>query len=143
VREVPRDDAIVAAVRKALPDVVGIWFYGSAAQGRAGPESDLDIGVLGGARYDFDQLWKATDDLMEELRWEPIDLVDMRDASLLLRFGVVSEGRRLWALDPKAADMLENSAIGMFQRDRVQRSQDIATWLERFRRGFDLTGAGH
>ena len=100
-------------------------------------------GSRGEPLADFDQLWKATCDLVEELRWDPIDLVDLRNAGLPLRFGIVSEGRRLWALDPKTADMLENSAIGMFQRDRVQRSQDIAAWLERFRRGFDLTGAGH
>jgi predicted nucleotidyltransferase len=104
----------VAAVRKALPDVLGIWFYGSAAQGRAGPGSDLDIGVLGPGRYDFDRLWKATCDLMEELRWEPIDLVDFRQAGETLRFMVTTEGRRLFARDELACDLFETHAMSMF-----------------------------
>ncbi len=114
MREVPGDDAIVAAVRKVLPDVLGIWFYGSAALGRAGPTSDLDIGVLGGPRYDADQLWKATCDLMTELGWERIDLVDLSQAGETLRFMVTTEGRRLFAGDELACDLFETHAMSMF-----------------------------
>ena len=139
--EVPDDATIVAAVREALPDVVGIWFYGSAAIGRAGPQSDLDIGVLGPRTYDFQTLLDAFVTLMEPLGADRIDLVDLRSAGLPLRFGVFGEGRRLWAADAFIADSFENSSVSMFQRDRMERRYDIEARLQRFGRGFNLTGA--
>ncbi|WP_200840903.1 nucleotidyltransferase domain-containing protein, partial [Geminicoccus flavidas] len=84
----------MAAVRAAFPDVVGIWFFGSAALGPAGPESDLDIAVLEPGRYQAAELLEANCRMADLLFWERIDLVDQRAASLPLRFSVLAEGRR-------------------------------------------------
>ena len=112
--EVPDDAAIVAAVRDALPDVVGIWFYGSAAVGRAGPESDLDIGVLGPQAYDFQTMLDAVNGLIPVFHIDRIDLVDLRVAGETLRFMVTTEGRRLYAADQLACGLFETHALSMF-----------------------------
>ena len=138
---VPSDDEIVRAVLAALPDVVGIWFYGSGASGRSVAGSDLDIGLIGTVPYSSGAMWEAMLKLMSELRRDPIDLVDLRKAGLPLRFAVFSEGRRLFASDELACDVFENSSIGMYQREQIQRAPEIKAWLERFAKGYRLTDA--
>jgi predicted nucleotidyltransferase len=68
--------------------------FGSQARGTAGPESDIDIGVVG---LPGDALLGLTAHL-GHLVGQRVDLVDLRRAGPLLAFAVAREGRPI--LDP-------------------------------------------
>jgi len=40
------DDALVAALREAVPELIAIYRFGSVAQGVARADSDVDLAIL-------------------------------------------------------------------------------------------------
>ncbi len=118
---------LVRALRELLPEVEAIWLFGSFARGDARAESDLDVAVLAERPIAPDQLWSAATALGARLGL-PVDLVDLRAVSLLLRFEVVTRGERLFARDPLLADRFELLVIGLYQRyyeEQRPRFEDI------------------
>jgi predicted nucleotidyltransferase len=89
-------------LRSALPDVLGIWLFGSHAQGTAGADSDVDVAVLLPGRADPLSLWTQAQALAQELGCD-VDLVDLRAASTVLQYQIVTAGELLWQKDAQAA----------------------------------------
>lgn len=89
-------DALVRRLREALPELLAVYAFGSRVQGTAGPDSDLDLAVLVGGYADPLQLWALAGDLAD-LVGCPVDLLDMRAASTVMQYQVLSTGERLWA----------------------------------------------
>jgi len=71
--------------------------FGSAAQGQAGPRSDVDIALLYDDRIDPVQL---TNRITQLLRNDAVDVVDLRTASPLLRFAALRDGKLLYERSP-------------------------------------------
>lgn len=90
------DTDIVAAVRAILPDVQAITLFGSRADGSETVGSDLDLAVLLGGRADPVRLWEAGEAIAQRLRVD-VDLVDLRAASTVMQYRIVTTGRRLFA----------------------------------------------
>ncbi len=104
----PVPDELTSLLREYLagqPDVMAAYVFGSVAQGRARPGSDVDIAIL------------LADDLDEEARfdrrlrigWEvesligrPTDLVVLNDAPPLLQHQVLKHGRLIFERDRAA-----------------------------------------
>lgn len=55
--------------------------------------------------------WELRGPLCEFLGTERLDLVDLRLAGPVLRFGIVRDGRRIWARDAADADEFEQRVI--------------------------------
>jgi predicted nucleotidyltransferase len=66
-----------------------VVLYGSHAKRRAGPESDLDIAVLGCRTEEFLDCYA---DLAEVFRRYSLDLVRLEDADPLLRHEILHQG---------------------------------------------------
>jgi predicted nucleotidyltransferase len=96
---------IVAAVRAALPGALAIYAHGSRVEGTANAESDLDLAVLVAGYADPLTLWTLSGHLAD-LASCPVDLLDLRAASTVMQYRVLTTGRRLWAELP-AADAFE------------------------------------
>jgi len=77
-------------------------------QGTAGPESDLDMAVLVAGYADVTQLWQLTGELAD-IAGCAVDLLDLRAASTVMQYQVITQGQRWWARDAQAA--LFESAI--------------------------------
>lgn len=86
-----------------LPALSAVYLFGSHAQGAAGPDSDLDLAFLAeGASVDPVTLWQLAGELAD-ISGCPVDLVDLRAASTVLQYQIITTGQRLWARDTQAA----------------------------------------
>ena len=100
------DREIIGAVLELIPSALAIYLFGSRAQGGERPESDLDLGVLMPGTADVVELWDKAQDLA--IRFDTdVDLVDLRAASTVMQYQVVTTGRRLFAAPGLDADRFE------------------------------------
>ena len=93
------------------PRVQAIYLFGSEAEGTARDGSDVDLAVLLGQRVSLGDELRLRAIAVEELHRDDIDFVVLDHATPLLRYEVVTRGRRLYARDDFAADMFEHRAI--------------------------------
>lgn len=94
--------ALVDHLRRHLPALLAVYGFGSRVQGMAGADSDLDLAVLVAGRADVLQLWSLSGDLAD-LAGCPVDLIDLRSASTVMQYQVITTGQRWWTLDSQAA----------------------------------------
>jgi len=94
--------ALVDALRSRVPGLLAAYAFGSRVAGTAGPESDLDLAVLVEGYADPVALWSLASELADVAGCH-VDLVDLRAASTVLQYQVVTAGERLWARDSQAA----------------------------------------
>lgn len=99
---------LVALLRSRVPGLLAVYGFGSRVQGQARPDSDLDLAVLVAGYADVLRLWELASDLADVVGCA-VDLLDLRAASTVLQYQVITTGQRWWALDGQAA--LYESAI--------------------------------
>lgn len=102
------EERIVAFLQAELPELLGIWLFGSQANGHADARSDVDLAVLVAGKVDPMRLWDLGQEVATMVDRE-VDLLDLRAASTVMQYQVITEGRRLWQKDAQAA--LYESAI--------------------------------
>lgn len=95
------DGPIVATIRARFPNAIAVYAFGSQIQGTAGPESDLDLAVLVAGYADPLVLWDAAGSLAD-VAGCPVDLLDLRAASTVMQYQVITTGQRLWAAGVQA-----------------------------------------
>lgn len=86
---------VAVLARRGVPVA---WLFGSRADGSARPESDADVAVLPAD----DAGWLVGQQVASDLQvlWGvPVDVVDLRTASLELRARVVQTGRLIHSAD--------------------------------------------
>ena len=89
-------------LRARWPGLLALYHFGSMATGQAGPDSDVDLAVLLPGRAEPLALWEAAQALALLLGRE-VDLLDLRVASTVMQYQIVTTGQRLWARDAQAA----------------------------------------
>lgn len=99
------DGPVVATLRAAFPNALALYVFGSRAQGAAQADSDLDLAVLLAGYADPLQLWNVAAELASLLGC-PVDLLDLRAASTVMQYQVLTGGQRLWG-DALAAGLFE------------------------------------
>ncbi len=95
------DGPIVATIRARLPEAIAIYAFGSQVQGTADLESDLDLAVLVAGYAEPLVLWDTAGGLAE-ITGCPVDLLDLRAASTVMQYQVITTGQRLWAAGVEA-----------------------------------------
>ena len=105
----PLTDATRAALLQQLqaqvPGLMAVYAFGSRITGQAGPDSDLDLAVLVAGYADPVALWRLAG-LLADLAASPVDLLDLRPASTVMQYQVITTGERWWAADMQA-DLFE------------------------------------
>ena len=97
----PPDEAIVMPVLAALPQAMAIYAFGSRVKGDHRPDSDLDLAILVPGYADPLELWALAGDLSAAIDLD-VDLLDLRRATTVMQYQVLTEGRRLWGREPGA-----------------------------------------
>ncbi len=96
------DGLIVSSLHAAWPHTLAVYAFGSRVQGTAGAGSDLDLAVRVAGYTDTVARWNGAQQLAVALGCE-VDLLDMRAASTVMQYQVLTTGRCLWARQPDAA----------------------------------------
>ncbi|MFZ3123654.1 MAG: nucleotidyltransferase domain-containing protein [Acidovorax sp.] len=102
-------ERIVCMLRARLPGLLAVYGFGSRVQGTAGPGSDLDIAVLVAGYADVLRLWQLCGELAD-IAGCAVDLLDLRAASTVMQYQIITQGERWWALDGQAA-MFESAIL--------------------------------
>jgi len=87
------------------PDVAAAYLFGSLAEGRAAPRSDVDIAILLGGDPDSDRIWErrlALWDALERFTDCKLDLIILNQSPPLLQNEVLQHGRLLYEGDRAA-----------------------------------------
>jgi predicted nucleotidyltransferase len=96
------DGPIVVAIRSRYPHTLAVYAFGSQVQGTAGPQSDLDLAVLVAGYADPLALWDLAGHLADVVGY-PVDLLDLRAASTVMQYQVVTTGQCLWSAGVQTA----------------------------------------
>lgn len=88
---------VVSAIRARFPTAMAIYAFGSQIQGTAGPQSDLDLAVLVAGYADPLVLWDEAGNLADVVGCL-VDLLDLRAASTVMQYQVITTGQRLWSV---------------------------------------------
>jgi predicted nucleotidyltransferase len=94
--------AIIQFLRQQLPSLQAIYLFGSRAQGNADTTSDADIAVLTQEKADPVRLFELAGSLADITGCD-VDLIDLRGASTVMQYQIITTGQRLWTRDSHAA----------------------------------------
>jgi predicted nucleotidyltransferase len=93
--------SLVTMLQQYYPNLLAVYLFGSYAQGTADKHSDVDLAVLIDGAVDPVNLWQTAQHLACQLNCD-VDLVNLRTASTVLQYQIVTTGVLLW----------ENNAAG-------------------------------
>jgi predicted nucleotidyltransferase len=121
----PHDRAVKSLLEGRVPELIALYRFGSSVEGGARPDSDLDYALLARDRLDPVQRFEIQEDLACRLH-RPVDLVDLRSASTVLRAQVISRGVALVIRDPAAVERFEIAAYASYARLNEERREILA-----------------
>jgi predicted nucleotidyltransferase len=112
------------ALRKLFagdPRVLGVFLFGSQADGTATARSDIDLAVLFDRELDLKEEIRFEVGISDILETDDVDVVNLNRASLLFRFRAIA-GKLLYARDAvRVSDFIERTLIE--QRDFAPRAK--------------------
>ena len=100
---------MVRILQSRLPALLAVYGFGSRVQGTARQDSDLDLAVLVAGYADVLLLWQLSSELAD-IAGCPVDLLDLRAASTVMQYQIITTGERWWARDAQAA-LLESAIL--------------------------------
>ncbi|WP_122739408.1 type VII toxin-antitoxin system MntA family adenylyltransferase antitoxin [Pseudomonas viridiflava] len=92
---------VLTHLKARLPGLIAIYLFGSQADGHANSESDLDLAVLVSGVLDTVELWHLSGEIADIVNLS-VDLVDLRSASTVMQYQIITKGQRLWARNESA-----------------------------------------
>lgn len=95
-------DALIHSLQTRIPDLLAIYAFGSRIQGTARLDSDLDLAVLVAGYTDSLILFEVANELADVAGYA-VDLLDLRAASTVMQYQIITTGERWWTLDMQAA----------------------------------------
>ncbi len=115
-----QDNTLIGIVRKAVPDLIALYRFGSQATGEARPESDVDLAILAAGPCAPQCLITLREELAALLHRD-VDLVDLRTASTVLRMQVVAHGECLDSVHDLAREQFEDVVYSSYARLNEER----------------------
>lgn len=119
-----------------IPGLLGIYIFGSFANNRLTPESDIDIAFLTWEKISAVEKWKIQEELASLLDID-IDLVDLKDASVVLRAEVVENGERIYTENEYECDNFEVTTYSMYADLNETRKDILNEYKEKYGRNSD------
>lgn len=117
---------LLQRIRETLPEIQGIWLFGSFARGQATAASDIDLAVLGPRPFDA----VAVFDLgltLGVLARRDVDLVDLRRAPVVLQKEILTGGALVADDCPAACEQFTADALALYVAFRDELALATAT----------------
>ena len=95
------DGPLLASVQAKIPNLMALYVFGSRAQGTPRPDSDLDLAVIAPGYVDPALLWSLSNEIANLVNGE-VDLLDLRAASTVMQYQVISTGKTVWDIGLQA-----------------------------------------
>lgn len=107
---------VVEKLQGAVPGLMGVYLFGSRADGSAGPQSDYDIAFLTDkpGRITAEQRFYLSLELAD-IAHATVDLVDLHAIHTDFRFIIISSGKRIFYKDVFVCDSFEMTTYSMYQ----------------------------
>jgi len=100
--DIPSAQKIVQLLKADWPNLLAVYAFGSRVSGTADAHSDLDLAILVAGYAEPVALWTSAADLTGIVGHE-VDLLDLRAASTVMQYQIITTGERVWAIDSTAA----------------------------------------
>ncbi|MBF0189677.1 MAG: nucleotidyltransferase domain-containing protein [Magnetococcales bacterium] len=97
---------LITRLLDRIPQVWAIYGFGSRVTGGADASSDLDLAILTPTRIDPLTLWELSGELAI-LAGCPVDLLDLRAASTVMQYQVITTGRPFRTLNTTQTALFE------------------------------------
>jgi len=95
---------------KADGDIICIYLFGSYAEGKQTPISDVDLAILLDKGFPADRFFKKKLELLALttllLKTDEVDLLILNEAPSVLAYRVLSKGRLLWVNKAKRSQIV-------------------------------------
>lgn len=127
---------VVDLLIKKIPDLQGIYIFGSYVSKTMTLESDIDIAFLSFKKISPVEKWKIQEELASILNIN-IDLVDLKDASVVLRSEVIENGIRIFSGDAYECDNFEVTTYSMYADLNESRIHILNDFKEKYGRNPD------
>ena len=111
----------IADVLQGRQDVLAAYCFGSQADGNCPAPNDVDLAILGRARFALGQLIEIGDELSSAIGRDDVDLVDLRAAGPVLKRQVVALGRLLYCRNQASVADFELSALAEYRDSQHRR----------------------
>jgi predicted nucleotidyltransferase len=111
---------LIAALLEAIPGCLAIYRFGSWGSASARPESDIDLAVLPCRPLAPLSRWELSQKLAVVAGRE-VDLVDLLQASTVLRMQVVGHGERIHCADRSRVERFEDLVYSSYARLNEER----------------------
>ncbi|MBI4534302.1 MAG: nucleotidyltransferase domain-containing protein [Candidatus Melainabacteria bacterium] len=105
-----------------FPDVAGIWLFGSRESGMQSPDSDIDLAVLPSCTLDRIKLWECAQSIGSKIG-KNVDLIDLLEASTVLRAQIINTGKRIYCSDRLKCDLFETETLADYVRFTEERRE--------------------
>lgn len=96
-----------------IPGILGLYLFGSFAEHTETSNSDIDIAFLTYSKISNLERWKIQEALASLLD-KDVDLVDLKDATTILRAEVVEKGIRFFTANTYECDYFEMVTYSMY-----------------------------
>ena len=98
----------VSLLRLRISSLESIYLFGSQVNGQATEHSDIDLAFLSYDPLDNVKRWEIQESLAKLLDCN-VDLVDLKIASTVMQFQIVSKGERVYNANYKVSENFENN----------------------------------
>ena len=124
------DHALIEHIRKSVPSLIALYRFGAQAKGTTRPDSDIDLAVLARDPIPNLQRFELAQELAVQLHCD-VDLVDLRNASTVMRMQVLSTGTCLDTQNESVRREFEMYAYSDYARLNEERRELVKGITER------------
>ena len=112
---------LVETILANVPAVLAIYLFGSRSTGTQQADSDIDLAILTQTGLAETKTWELTQRLASRTSTD-IDIVDMKQASTVMRMQIISQGQRLFCSDENACAVFEDFVFSDYARLNEERA---------------------
>ena len=127
---------ITEFLKTHIPELVAIYIFGSLADNSDTPESDIDIAFLTFQKISAVDKWKIQEELASKLN-QDVDLIDLKDATTILRTEVVEKGKLIFSGDSYQVNHFEMITYSMYADLNESRQEILNDYKEKYGRDSD------